>query len=119
MRLKTLIVFMGMALVITVCYLSNGVESRKIIEKDSSAQTVLADVYEIDADGTEVHHGKRSKRTIGHIFSMFRGFMGNMFGGGKGKGGKKGKKPYTAMWLFNRLSACSNMWQLKADEAVF
>ena len=93
MRLKTSVVLLGLALVITVCVFSRGVEAGKIVKRDDQ-QTVLADVYEIQADGSEVHHGKRSKRTIGNIFKMFRGFMSNMFGqgGGKGKGGKKGKK---------------------------
>ena len=34
-------------------------------------------------------------------------------------GGKKGTKPLMAMWLFCRLSACSNMRQLKAEKTTY
>ncbi len=33
----------------------------------------------------------------------------------KACGGGQGKKPHTALWLYNRLSACSNMQQINAE----
>jgi hypothetical protein len=33
--------------------------------------------------------------------------------------GTKGMKPFTAIWLFGHLSGCSNMQQLKSEEAKY
>ena len=61
----------------------------------SIQSTSLEDLEDLEAvvaskESQEVH--KRSKRTIGHIFDMFRKMMDGLFGGKKGGGGKgKGK----------------------------
>jgi hypothetical protein len=47
----------------------------------------------LSAEQQSLQPHKRSKRTIGHIFDMFRKMMGGLFGGGGGKGKGRPRQP--------------------------
>ena len=62
--------------------------------EDLSVQETQAAVQDRTSHDTILEESlkphRRSKRTIGHIFDMFKKMMDGLFGGGK-KGGGKGK----------------------------
>ena len=60
-------------------------EKISIVSSDSQ----IAAESKIDASSLQPH--KRSKRTIGHIFDMFKNMMDGLFGGGKKK--KRPRRP--------------------------
>ena len=96
MRWLALLVFSG----VIVCVMSSAASSSSSssssssLEDDSSLSLEEA-VAASREDGGEVVH-KRSKRTIGHIFDMFRKMMGGLFGGKKNKGNGGGGGGYGA-----------------------
>ena len=87
MRLYSLLVLAIVAFsVVLVVQAENSLEE-KTLESKSIEESFNADL--------KPH--RRSKRTIGHIFDMFKKMMDGLFGGkggkGKGKGRGRGKRP--------------------------
>ena len=89
MRWLALLVVIFVVLVMAGASASNSLES----QQQQSLEDLSVEAENLatsrDSSSQEVH--KRSKRTIGHIFDMFRQMMDGLFGGKKGGKGGKGK----------------------------
>ena len=68
-----------------------------VVQADNSLEEKTLESKSIESLNADLQPHRRSKRTIGHIFDMFKKMMDGLFGGkggkGKGKGRGRGKRP--------------------------
>ena len=61
-----------------------------VVQADNSLEEKTLESKSIESLNADLQPHRRSKRTIGHIFDMFKKMMDGLFGGKGGKGKGKG-----------------------------
>ena len=86
--------FSGSGLLMTTVVLLTILVSVKVMASDLEVEKTLSErISTIENNDSSLQPHRRSKRTIGHIFDMFKNMMDGLFGGGKKKKPRRPKRP--------------------------